>query len=670
MNGIILSQEQQKAIEKIDGASLLLAVPGSGKTTTLISRIGRMIYDFHIPPERILVITYTNAAAKDMRERFAAMFNATDAERIDFRTINSFCYAVVVQFSKVTGRPKPKDDTDRQKNIRMLFEKVYDEKFPEEIEIKNFETSISLIKNSGMTDEEIEGLKVDGREVKPLYDAYMEHMKSQNKMDYDDQIVFAHMLFKNNTAGLRDYYADKYPYVLVDEAQDTSKLQHEVIRLLTQKHGNLFMVGDEDQSIYGFRAAYPEALIHFEERYPGGIVSLLQTNYRSAQSIVKAASNVIERNVDRHKKTMVAAREDAGMVSLRQFKYRTDQYGEICKELKESEGQTAILYRNNDSALPLISYLEKEGIPYSCRGMEDTFFSNKVIRDAMQIIAFAFDPRSFDLIWKIYYKLDLRIRKKHLYDATQNLDYGHQQPILSALYQQRGMGKRQKDKILSLMHQLDMISTNDNAKDAIHRIRTEVGYKNANSEKLFILEAMAYSDETVDEFRERLFAMGSKNWDKLYRPGSNVVLSTIHSSKGLEYDKVILIDAVDGILPSADCDLEEERRIFYVGITRAKNELVLCEYNDYSSQFLRETEEKKKKVRAVAKKRPVLKKRVSQKPFHPEDVAEGVLVRHNEYGVGVVEYVKKRSIVINFNGVSKTLMYPYIFTEGIAELVE
>ena len=169
MNDIILSQEQQKAIEKIDGASLLLAVPGSGKTTTLISRIGRMIYDFKVPPEKILVITYTNAAAKDMRERFATLFNATDAERIDFRTINSFCYAVVVQFSKVTGRPKPKDDTDRQKNIRMLFDKVYDEKFPEEIEIKNLETSISLIKNSGMTDEEIEDLKVDGREVKPLY---------------------------------------------------------------------------------------------------------------------------------------------------------------------------------------------------------------------------------------------------------------------------------------------------------------------------------------------------------------------------------------------------------------------------------------------------------------------------------------------------------------------
>lgn len=133
---------------------------------------------------------------------------------------------------------------------------------------------------------------------------------------------------------------------------------------------------------------------------------------------------------------------------------------------------------------------------------------------------------------------------------------------------------------------------------------------------------------------------------------------------------MILIDAVDGILPGADGDPEEERRIFYVGITRAKNELVLCEYNDYSSQFLRETGEKKKVVRAVAKRRTTLKKRISQKPFHPEDIAEGVLVRHNEYGVGVVEYKTSKKIVINFNGVSKTLMYPYIFIEGIAELID
>lgn len=665
MNGLTLSQEQQRAIERIDGASLLLAVPGSGKTTTLIARIGRMIYDFQIPPEKILVITYTKNAARDMSARFASLFDERDAKRITFKTINSFCYSVVCEYSKRTGREKPKDDTDTKGNVRKLFKSVYGDEFPEEMEIRDLAQSIAYIKNAGLSEDEIAHLIMDGRQVEPLYEAYCNYMRENNRMDYDDQIVFAHMLFKNNTASLLDYYSDKYPYVLVDEAQDTSKLQHEVIQLLTKKHGNLFMVGDEDQSIYGFRAAYPEALVHFDESYPGGEVRLLQTNYRSGRSIVHAASNVIGNNIDRHKKTMVAAREDDGGFAIRKFKYRTDQYAAICEELKSSEGQTAILYRNNDSALPFFSYLEKEGIEYSCRGMDDMFFSSKVVRDAMEIIAFAFDPSSFKLIWSIYYKLDLKIKKKQLYDATHNLDKGHRQPILSALYNQYDMGKYRQGKLLDLMHQMDMIRTNNNAKDAIHRVRTEVGYKNANSEKLYILEAMAFPDETVDQFRDRLFCMGARNWEKPVSKKASVIMSTIHGSKGLEYDRVILVDAVDGILPSADNELEEERRIFYVGLTRAKNELVVCQYNDYSSKFINETKNKKIKAKAVGKK-----KRIPTKPFDPKEVAEGVLVKHRVYGTGAVVDVGKRVIVISFHGVKKTLLYPNVFEEGIVEIIE
>lgn len=665
MNDIILSQEQQKAIEKIDGASLLLAVPGSGKTTTLISRIGRMVYDYHISPEKILVITYTKNAAKDMQERFASLFNTADSKRIAFRTINSFCNSVVQEFSSRVGRPKPGAEFNVHGNVRKLFEKVYGEKYPDELAVRDIARAIAYIKNAMLSDEDIDAMVVDGYKVRDMYDTYIRYMDVNKKMDYDDQILFTHMLFKNNSLGLLDYYSDKYPYVLVDEAQDTSKLQHEVIRLLTKKYGNLFMVGDEDQSIYGFRAAYPEALVHFEDSYPGGEVFLLQTNYRSAKTVVKVASNVIENNAERHKKVMLASRNDAGMVSVRHFKYKMDQYEELCKELQDCQQKTAILYRNNESAVPFISYLERASIPYSCRGMSDDFFLNKVVQDAMNIIAFAFRPRSFDLLWKIWYKLDLRIKKEKFVEATHHMDLDHRQPIFSALYQQRGINIMQQKKIVELMHQFVMIRQNDNARDAIHRVRTEMRYQNASSEKLYTLEAMAFPNESVAEFRERFEAMGARNWDKLQILNANVILSTIHGSKGLEYDKVILIDAVDGVLPGDDGDIEEERRIFYVGITRARDELVLCEYNDYPSQFLREIEPRKKKVKAVVKKKPVLKK-----SFHPEGIAEGVLIKHKDYGTGAVEYVTKDSITINFYGVSKKLLYPHIFTHGIAEIVE
>ena len=279
MKKIELSEEQKQAIENIEGATLLLAVPGSGKTTTLVARIGRMIYDLGIEPEKILVITYTTNAADDMRERFKSFYGSEYAKRIDFRTINSFCYAVVKRFAEVAHRRKPDDDFDLEKNIRMLFSDVYNEQYPDENEIRNLAQQITYVKNMGLSDDEISGLKTDDRDVKAMYDAYNKYMKDNNKMDYDDQIIFARMILNKNLAGLCDYYSDKYPYVLVDEAQDTSKIQHEVIRLLTRKHGNIFMVGDEDQSIYGFRAAYPDALVHFSKIYEGGRITYLKTNF-------------------------------------------------------------------------------------------------------------------------------------------------------------------------------------------------------------------------------------------------------------------------------------------------------------------------------------------------------------------------------------------------------
>ena len=404
-----LSEEQQQAIENVDGATLLLAVPGSGKTTTLITRIGRMIYDLGIDPGQILVITYTRNAARDMRNRFSTLFGPRDADRIHFSTINSFCYSVVLRYARLTGHDKPEDDTDLEYNIRQLFPRVYGEQYPDENEIRNLAQQITYIKNMGLKDADIEGLQSDDRDVKPMYDAYRSYLKDSHKMDYDDQILFTEMIFRNNLCGLRDEYADRYPYILVDEAQDTSRMQHEVIRLLAEKYGNLFMVGDEDQSIYGFRAAYPEALLQFRKLYEHGKVYYLQTNFRSVRSVVQAAANVISRNQDRYEKHMTASRREQGDFRQLHFHSRAEQYQEICKELKTSPGETAILYRNNDSALPFISYFEREGIPYRCREMNTLFFTNKVVRDALDIIDFAFHPDSKNLLWKIYYKLDLRI---------------------------------------------------------------------------------------------------------------------------------------------------------------------------------------------------------------------------------------------------------------------
>lgn len=673
MKSLDLSIEQKQAIEDIEGATLLLAVPGSGKTTTLVARIGRMIYDFGIEPEKILVITYTTNAAEDMRNRFARVYGSEYAGRIDFRTINSFCYAVVKKYAEVGHRKKPDDDFELEKNIRFLFSDVYNEQYPDDNEIRNLAQQITYIKNMGLADDDIAGLKTDGRDVKAMYDAYTTYMKDNNKMDYDDQILFTRMIFKNNLCGLRDYYADKYPYVLVDEAQDTSKMQHEVIRFLTLKNGNTFMVGDEDQSIYGFRAAYPDALVKFADIYKGGHIAYLKTNFRSTKSIVNIASSIIKNNENRYDKKMVAAREELGNVSSLRIANRINQYPFIINSL-DKETETAILYRNNDSALPFISYFEREGIPYRCKGVDCLFFSNKVIKDAIDIIQFALNPASKNLIWKIYYKLDLRIRKKILYDATQNLNYKERHPILSAVHRHESVSNSQKKKLEILMAQLDAIRNGKSARAAINIIRTRIGYKNASSEKLFILEAMSFSDETIQQFLKRLGWLEANIASLRYKQNASVILSTIHGSKGLEYDRVILIDAINDILPSPDNDIEEERRIFYVGITRAKEELVLAKYGDCKSLFINEAIKPKQKAVTRRKAEPLIatpqrsetrKKKKKAEPTPESSIRPGIVVRHKDFGTGRVVSIYEDKISIDFGGKGKkTFLLSLVLDNG------
>ena len=667
-----LSEEQQKAIENVDGATLLLAVPGSGKTTTLITRIGRMIYELGIDPGKILVITYTRSAARDMRNRFSLLFGNQDADRIHFSTINSFCYSVVLRYARLTGHRKPEDDIDLEYNIRQLFPTVYGEQFPDENEIRNLAQQITYVKNMGLKDEEVEGLQSDDRDVKPMYDAYRAYLKEHHRMDYDDQILFTEMIFRNNLCGLRDEYADRYPYILLDEAQDTSRMQHEVIRLLAEKYGNIFMVGDEDQSIYGFRAAYPEALVDFQKLYHNGKVYYLQTNFRSVRSIVQAAANVICRNQNRYDKNMKSSRREQGQFRQLRFRNRAEQYPRICEELQSDPVETAILYRNHDSALPFISLFEKEDIPYRCREMNTLFFTNKVVRDALDIIDFAFHPASKNLIWKLYYKLDLRIRKKTLYDATKRINYREHHPILTALYRHKDLSTKQKKGISSLIEQLDLIRDRNNAREAIRRIRCHLGYKNASSEKLFILQAMTFDDETIPEFLERLKHLEQILRDGKTDPEARIILSTIHSSKGLEYSRVILVDAVEDILPNPESDLEEERRVFYVGITRAKDQLVLCSYGDFPGLFQSEvyeqqkpSERKKTRGQEKGKKKTGFSGTSRSRKDTRRDTGSagtaasaagftpGALLKHRSFGTGRIVWLNDEEMIVDFGGKGK-----------------
>lgn len=409
-----LNEQQKEAVQSVEGPVLLLAVPGSGKTTVLVTRLGYMIYAKGIAPEKILTMTYTVAATEDMAARFASQFGTDMADRLTFKTINSICAGIIHTYGRKTGRT-PFALLNDEKVIADTLAKIYqktERTYATESDLQTVRTLITYIKNSMLTDAEIREMdKTADMKISAIYKEYNTWLREQKLMDYDDQMVYAYTMLQRFPELLR-LYQDKFPYLCVDEAQDTSKIQHAIIALLASKTENLFMVGDEDQSIYGFRAAYPEALLSFEKNHPGAKVLLMEENFRSGAGIVKAADTFIQKNTLRHKKHMRAIKDGEEVVKEIAVKTRDDQYrylaavAENCAAARAdraggmtgnvTEGRAgdltgsvtevkaggvtadashtvAVLYRDHECALPLIDLLERKEIPYRMRNAEISF---------------------------------------------------------------------------------------------------------------------------------------------------------------------------------------------------------------------------------------------------------------------------------------------------------
>ena len=307
-----LNPQQRAAVAAVDGPVLLLAVPGSGKTTVLITRLGYMTEVCGIAPESILTMTYTVAATQEMRARFAARFGDAEAARMEFRTINGVAARIIALYSRMYGRTPPdllQSESDTTPLLLQLWQSINHE-YAAESTLKELRTAITYIKNMCLTDAELDELETDLENLPELYRAYQQALKARHKMDYDDQLCFALQIL-NGAPAVAAAFRKRYRYFCVDESQDTSRVQHEIIRVLAQQSGNLFMVGDEDQSIYGFRAAYPQALMDFEKTYPGARVLLMEENYRSREPILAAANRFVARNRYRRPKT-IAPTQGAG----------------------------------------------------------------------------------------------------------------------------------------------------------------------------------------------------------------------------------------------------------------------------------------------------------------------------------------------------------------------
>ena len=660
-----LNRQQEEAVRQTDGPILLLAVPGSGKTTVLVTRLGYMLHCKGIRPERVLTVTYTVAATKDMKARFVSFFGEEHADKLTFRTINGLCAVVIGTYARRKGTEAfalLDDERQIKSVIRDLLART-GTAFPSDQQVNDARTHITYCKNMMLTEAEIHAHKVDGMDFPRVYFEYQDFLLRSKRIDYDDQMVFTYRIFRQYPDILA-HFQRRWPYICVDEAQDTSKIQHAILRLLASASGNIFMVGDEDQSIYGFRAAWPQALLEFEQVFPGAKVLKLETNYRSTRAIVEKADAFIRRNQNRRPKRMRTENQQGSAIRKIMLTDYNRQYSYLLKIAESCEESTAVLYRNNDSALPLIDLLEQKGVPYACRQREGFFFTSPLVRDVTDMLEFAFDDGNKDLFLRFYYKLDLKLKKA----VVTKLLYGmpKDRSVFEALLESGELEPWQIGKVKAMQTHYSKLPYLTSFA-AIQRLVRYMGYgdylqeQHGDTAKLDILLSLANQAPMVGQFLLHLRELKNHIETLEPRPDCPFVLSTIHASKGLEYDRVILIDAVDGLLPSADEDeeLEEERRLFYVGTTRAKKQLeFLCYENKFGepsnaafpfvSQFL--GEEPKKPQEPERKPLPAKPSGPSKEQLAAwmKDYIPGTEVTHKIFGRGLLTKREGNFATISF----------------------
>lgn len=730
-----LNQQQKEAVQSTKGPVLLLAVPGSGKTTVLVTRLGYMIYCKNIPPERILTVTYTVAATKDMSERFAVRFGEDMAKRLEFRTINGICARIIQHYGRRIGKTPFELVKDEKATTGMLIRICQDHGmgYPTESDLKNVRTLITYIKNMMLNEEELQKLEEESDiRIAGIYREYCRQMREQKLMDYDDQMLYAYNMLRKDP-GVLAYFQNRYPYICVDEAQDTSKIQHAIIALLAAGTGNLFMVGDEDQSIYGFRAAYPEALLSFEKKHPGAKVLLMEENFRSNAKIVEAADKFIQKNTLRHEKHMRAAREAGADIREISLKSRKAQYVYLMKAAQEcttgmagmsgseehrgradaSVTETAVLYRDNECAIPLIDLLERKNIPYRMRNADLSFFTHRTVLDVQNIIRFAMDPKDTELFMQIYYRLKLFFNKKDALRYAQ-ISQEKDMEVLDAALKYGNLEKYQEDNIRNLKRQMVRI-LNMPGDEAVNQILTYMGYQDylkkmgMNVNKLETVKLIGSRVESPEKLLERLEELRTIIQEKVSDKDCPFILSTMHASKGLEYDTVYLLDVMDGILPEKVLanprtaskeeleTYEEERRLFYVGVTRAKNQLNVFTTNK-PSKFCSELLGKRNLRENQQKEYAGIKKWGDYSPagtygikgngmYHgygtghgsqkqpgksyqelADALGEGVIVKHKKFGEGVVVDMEGEHIRIQFGDNVKNMDLKVLARLGMLEI--
>ena len=701
-----LNERQREAVEYTDGPLLILAGAGSGKTRVLTYKIAYMIETGMLMPYQVLAITFTNKAAKEMKERVSDLVE--DSNDMWLGTFHSICVRILKREIELLGYTKDFtifDESDKDKLIKDIMKRqnIDDKKYPVSMIGSYISKAKDIMQDANNYITNSDYIK---ELVLKIYTVYEAEMKSYNAIDFDDILMLTVKLFKQNPDRLK-YYQNKFRYILVDEYQDTNKVQFNLISMLAADDGKICVVGDESQSIYGFRGADISNILNFEKQFVDSKIIKLEENYRSTKNILNAANSVIKNNKNKIEKVLFTSNDEGDKIKYynasneyQEVEYIINEIDDICRKENKTYSDFAMLYRTNAQSRVIEDMLIKSGTPYKLVGGLK-FYSRKEIKDTVCYLKFVNNLND-----NISLKRIINVPKRGIGDGTvdaiENISKENNTSMYEVIKNIENVGNIRglaniiafREIIEDLLKAKEDINVSEFIKYILERTKYEELLKEENSKEAenrlenlaeFIGMAIEFENESADnslaDFLDSiaLFSDADKGDDTT----SAVTLMTIHSAKGLEFDVVFLVGMEEGLFPSKrsideDSEVEEERRLYYVAITRARQKLYITHstkrtlygQTSYSmpSRFVDEiplelyqNKEKKDKIKKVYNDdeysrvnkasyginiNSFLNSYKTQKTTNNEDkdlsvFDVGVKVRHKKFGVGIICDIEK-----------------------------
>ncbi|MCD8096547.1 MAG: ATP-dependent helicase [Lachnospiraceae bacterium] len=615
------SDAQNRAIRHVQGPALVLAGPGSGKTTVVTNRVQYLVRDCRISPSSILVITFTKAAATEMKERFGRLMEKSgDAPRgygnVFFGTFHAVFFTILKLSYGFTAGNILREEA-RYQYLKESVERQKLELDDENEFLAGISAEISLIKNERIPIGNYFSKNCAEEIFRKIYAEYEECKKRARLLDFDDMLTYTWELLSKR-ADILAAWQQKYQYILVDEFQDINCIQYDILKLLALPQNNLFIVGDDDQSIYRFRGADPSIMLNFPKDYPEAVQILLNDNFRSTRQIVEAAGRVVRWNKERFPKEITARGSDGQTVRILSFPDQQQECLYILKEIQDWKRagknltDAAVIFRTNTQPRLLVQKLLEYNVPFRMRDTMPNLFEHWIAKNLFCYIRLAMGSELRRDLLPVLNRPKRYLNRECL--PGERIDW----ELMLEYYEDKDYVC---DRIERLRYDIRMLGRMG-PYAAVNYIRHVVGYeeylreyarfRRMNAEDLIeVLNELQESTKGYRtysewfEYMEKYKQQMEETRRRQQEVKDGVHLTTMHSSKGLEYEKVWILDAAEGVTPYKkavlDADMEEERRMFYVAMTRAKRELTICwskkqgSHEARMSRFVEEMEDTKNK---------------------------------------------------------------------------